>query len=114
MLKSILAASLFATTWAHSDLLRDSTVDCSAYPTIMSYHTHIVYMLTNQDQIKRAGALREEALVAFADLLGSEDPACQGTASDPSGRYDNGRLCMIYDHPLNITLGPFPVGEWSK
>jgi hypothetical protein len=26
---------------------------------------------------------------------------------------DNGRLCMIYDHELDVTLGPFPVGEWS-
>ena len=26
---------------------------------------------------------------------------------------DNGKLCMIYDHELDITLGPFPIGEWS-
>eukprot|EP00602_Paraphysomonas_sp_CaronLab_P001138 CAMPEP_0185019944 /NCGR_PEP_ID=MMETSP1103-20130426/2538_1 /TAXON_ID=36769 /ORGANISM="Paraphysomonas bandaiensis, Strain Caron Lab Isolate" /LENGTH=223 /DNA_ID=CAMNT_0027550529 /DNA_START=194 /DNA_END=867 /DNA_ORIENTATION=- len=78
----------------------------------MSYHVHITYMLTNKDQIKRAGELREEALVVFADLLG-EDPVCRGTSNDPSGRYDNGELCMIYDHELDVTLGPFPVGEWS-
>ena len=31
---------------------------------------------------------------------------------DCDGRYDNGRLCMITDHPLNQTLdgGPFPAG----
>jgi hypothetical protein len=31
---------------------------------------------------------------------------------DCDGRYDNGRLCMITDHPLNETLdgGPFPAG----
>ena len=26
---------------------------------------------------------------------------------------DNGKLCMIYDHELDVTLGPFPIGEWS-
>jgi hypothetical protein len=32
---------------------------------------------------------------------------------DCDGRYDNGRLCMITDHPLNETLdgGPFPAGD---
>mmetsp|Transcript_11634 Transcript_11634/g.17653 ORF Transcript_11634/g.17653 Transcript_11634/m.17653 type:complete len:236 (+) Transcript_11634:90-797(+) len=95
----------------YTSSLKD-TVDCDSYPTIMSYHVHITYMLTNKDQIKRAGELREEALVVFADLLG-EDPVCRGTSNDPSGRYDNGELCMIYDHELDVTLGPFPVGEWS-
>lgn len=56
----------------YSSSLKD-TVDCSNYPTIMSWHVHVTYMLTNDDQIKRATALREEALKDFADLLG-EDP----------------------------------------
>ena len=136
---------------AYSSSLKD-TVDCSAFPTIMSFHFHITYMLTNKDQIQRAGALREEALVAFADMLG-EDPgncftiyinvgvlshfhmlACSlpwniqrslrsiryvifksiQTCIIGMERIDNGRLCMIYDHELDVTLGPFPVGEWSK
>lgn len=92
---------------------KQATVDCHVYPTIMSYHVHITYMLTNQQQISAAIALRDIALDEFSDLLGSE-PTCQGTVADPSGRYDNGRFCMIHDHNLrNETLGPFTVGEWS-
>lgn len=87
-------------------------VDCHAYPTIMSYHVHITYMLTNKDQIQRTGELRDQALKEFANMLGP-DPSCRGTQKDPSGRYDNGKLCMITDHDLEHTLGPFPIGEWS-
>lgn len=38
---------------------------------------------------------------------------CAG--ADCDGRYDEGRLCLIYDHDINSTLdgGPFPSGEWS-
>ncbi len=90
----------------------DASVDCHAFPQAMSYHAHITYMLTNKDQIDKAAELREEALQEFADLLG-EEPICQGTPNDPSGRYDNGRFCMIEDHNLTTTLGPFAVGEWS-
>ena len=43
-------------------------------------------MLTNEDQIAEAGALREVAEKEFATLLGS-DYKCKGTDSDPSGRY---------------------------
>jgi aromatic ring-cleaving dioxygenase len=89
------------------------TVNCHAFPQIMSWHAHITFMLTSQDEIAKAVALREEAFKEFADLLGSQ-PVCQGTPEDPSGRYDNGRFCMIEDHDItNSTLGPFPVGEWS-
>ena len=87
-------------------------VDCKNHPTFMSWHVHITYMLTNPAQIEAAAILRSKALEEFSDLLGP-DPKCQGTEEDPSGRYDNGRLCAIYDHSLNTTLGPFPVGEWS-
>ena len=87
-------------------------VNCRATPSIISYHVHITYMLTNPDEVTAAESLRGLALEEFADLLG-DDPICQGTKEDESGRYDNGRLCAIYDHPLNTTLGPFPIGEWS-
>jgi len=80
-------------------------VNCSAPPEILSFHIHIVYMLTDDGQIERADALRSTARDYFSDLLG---PDCDG-------RYDNGVLCLIYDHDINDTLhgGPFPSGEWS-
>ena len=87
-------------------------VDCHENPHPMSWHVHITYMLTSPAQIAAAGLLRTKALTEFAELLGPH-PECQGTEEDRSGRYDNGRLCAIYDHSLNTTLGPFPVGEWS-
>jgi aromatic ring-cleaving dioxygenase len=114
---SSLAASLLlaAGVQSHPDSssrgLKD-TMDCAAYPPIMSYHVHITYMLTNKDQIAEATALRDVAQKEFSQLLGP-DYKCAGTPADSSGRYDNGKLCMIYDHELDITLGPFPIGEWS-
>eukprot|EP00047_Mylnosiga_fluctuans_P004065 m.232525 g.232525 ORF g.232525 m.232525 type:complete len:229 (-) comp12371_c0_seq1:64-750(-) len=85
--------------------LRDVVCTGSTPPQIISYHTHIIYMLTNQDQVKGAIDLRQRARTFFSDYLG---PDCDG-------RYDEGRLCLIDDHPFNISLpdGPFPVGEWS-
>ena len=79
--------------------------DSANTPTIISYHTHILYMLTNPQEIEASMKLRERTIEHFKDYLGV----------DCEGRYDDGRLCMIIDHPFNITLrnGPFPVGEWS-
>lgn len=70
----------------HSSL--KTNVDCSdgAYPTPMSYHIHITYMLTNSDQINSTATLRAEAESHFAPLLG-DDKVCRGTTSDSSGRY---------------------------
>ena len=89
---------LVAPGFAHPGHKADDRVDCSDYPPVMSYHVHITYMLTNEDQIKEAGALREQALVAFKDLLG-ENPVCQGTEEDPSGRY--GDYCFLYIQATN-------------
>lgn len=86
MLKLLSTLSLLFSAAAHSGHRAEDGLDCNAYPPVMSYHVHITYMLTNQDQIKEAGELRQEALVAFKDLLGP-NPVCQGTETDPSGRY---------------------------
>eukprot|EP01031_Cornospumella_fuschlensis_P029250 gene29250-35309_t len=82
-----------------------ANVDCQAVnPTVLSWHVHVTYMLTNDQQIKEVSKLRETAAEYFKPFLG-EDPVCQGTDVEPSGRYDNGRLCMIHDHNLtNDTL----------
>jgi len=90
-----------------------ATVHCHDYPAVISWHVHVTYMLTNDEQIAEVVALRQLATEHFAPFLGS-DPICPGTPDDTSGRYDNGRLCMIHDHDLyNDTLGPFAIGEWS-
>ena len=68
--------------------MSNTLLNCSAFPPVMSYHTHIVFMLTSTSQIQKAEALREEAKIAFKDFFGA-DSACRGTAEDPSGRYGN-------------------------
>ena len=83
---------------------RASDINCSAAPAVLSYHIHVVFALTT-DQIAAATALRDAARAHFQPYLGA----------DCTGRYDNGRLCLIFDHDINSTLdgGPFPAGEWS-
>jgi hypothetical protein len=105
-LLAVAVAALVQRTAAHATKytnLRD--VNCSAAPAVLSYHIHVVYSLTSDQQVAAAIALRASARAALAPYLG---PDCDG-------RYDNGRLCMILDHPINETLagGPFPSGEWS-
>jgi aromatic ring-cleaving dioxygenase len=142
-LSVVFAAVLFVVTVAYPYQARyknmEATVDCHKYPAVISYHVHVTYMLTNDEQVAEASAFRDATQEYFAPFLGS-DPVCQGTKEDSSGRYgtaktmftlrlarsncgllsppfgtDNGRICMIYDHNLtNDTLGPFAVGEWSK
>lgn len=63
-----------------------SNVDCLKTPAPLSYHVHVTYMLTNDKQISDVSAFREVALKHFAPLLG-ENPVCQGTDVEPSGRY---------------------------
>lgn len=106
-----LAASIMSAL-AHSPFEYSALdVNCSAPPSILSYHIHIVYSLTDDQQVAAAEELRALAREAFKDYLG---PDCS-CASDPDCRYDNGRLCLIYDHGANESLsgGPFPSGEWS-
>jgi aromatic ring-cleaving dioxygenase len=142
-LSVVFAAVLFVVTVAYPYQARyknmEATVDCHKYPAVISYHVHVTYMLTNDEEVAEASAFRDATQEYFAPFLGS-DPVCQGTKEDSSGRYgtaktmftlrlarsncgllsppfgtDNGRICMIYDHNLtNDTLGPFAVGEWSK
>jgi len=86
-------------------LKEDQTCDGLNPPPVISWHIHIVYMLTNPDEITGAMVLRNKTIEHFKDHLGPDCPH----------RFDNGRLCMIIDHDFNTTLdvGPFPVGEWS-
>ena len=80
-------------------------------PPALSYHVHITFDLNDPTALPAAEALREASRVQFAELLG---PDC--VADDKqSGRYDNGRLCLIYDHEISVweSWGPFPSGEWS-
>lgn len=66
---------------------------CKSYPQPLSYHIHVTYMLTNDDQIATVSALRDQAASHFAPFLG-DSPKCQGTEVEPSGRY--GELPNIY------------------
>lgn len=61
-------------------------VDCNGSPNALSYHIHVTYMMTNEDQVREVSAFRGRTEEEFADLLG-EDPVCQGTVIEPSGRY---------------------------
>lgn len=63
-------------------------------PPVISYHIHVVFDASDPVALDQAIALREAARAQFAPLLGE----------DCDGRYDNGRLCLIYDHRINETL----------
>lgn len=69
-------------------------VDCHNTPTPLSYHIHVTYMLTNDQQIKDVQNFRDVALKHFAPLLG-DDPICQGTDVEPSGRYGKPIRSMV-------------------
>ena len=75
------------------------------FPPAISWHVHIIYMLTNKAQTERAISFLNTVRNHFRDYLGRDCP----------NRYDNTQFCVITDHPLNTTLeeGPFPIGEWS-
>jgi aromatic ring-cleaving dioxygenase len=74
-------------------------------PPAISYHIHVVFNLDVPEALKAAIDLREAAREKFKELLG---PDCDG-------RYDNARLCLIFDHDIGEVLkgGPFLSGEWS-
>lgn len=80
-------------------------LNCHEPAPILSYHTHIVYMVNDVDQTQRAMDLRDRTREHFKPLLGE----------DCDGRYDEGRFCMIDDHNFTdpMSFGPFPTGEWS-
>src|SRR5689334_10247889 len=102
----MLFAAAIALSLAHPALVPDAgTIDCAGPPPILSYHIHVIYLLTDDAQMQRAAAFRDEARLAFAHLVGED---CY------EQRRDLGRLCFMYDHPFNETFGaPFVGGEWS-
>ena len=109
MYKAIISAVVAASATAHSagySLPRtpENGVPVPPPPAI-SYHVHIVFDLDDPTSLPAARQLREDARVAFADILGE----------DCDGRYDNARLCLIFDHDIAVRLpeGPFYSGEWS-
>lgn len=71
-----------------------ANVDCQKSATPLSWHVHVTYMLTNDDQIEEVTKFREQAMEYFAPMLGS-DPICRGTKEDPSGRYGNNKFIVI-------------------
>ena len=96
---------------AHSDLPQMLGAVPYPPPPALSYHFHIVFNLSDPTALTAAEALRGESRVKFAELLGAD---CVATRRN-SGRYDNGRLCLIYDHDISevLSVGPFASGEWS-
>jgi len=86
MIASLIAfGSLFSGADAHATKYpNQETLDCHEPAPILSYHTHIVYMLTDPDQTQRALELRDRTIEHFRPLLGE----------DCDGRYDEGRFCM--------------------
>lgn len=125
---SLVLGQMYPNTKPNPEWNGVTRVDCTKSPDILSYHFHITYMF-KQDQIDAVQLLRNRTQEHFAPFLG-ENPICQGTPHDKSGRFgklkndlldifsdtfaDNGRICMIYDHDVETeTLGPFAVGEWS-
>ena len=85
--------------------LRTSNGVPSPPPPALSYHIHIVFDLSLPESLDAAIVLRDESRAYFSDMLG---PDCDG-------RFDNGHLCLIYDHDIAevLDVGPFPSGEWS-
>ena len=110
-MKSLLLITLAAvsTVYGHSAglfLKRDPKgIIPNPPPPAISYHIHVVFNLSNPTSLQPAIALRDQARKHFAPLLGE----------DCDGRYDNARLCLIFDHPIEKILpdGPFFSGEWS-
>ena len=91
------------TYYPHVELKRSAD---TAYPPILSWHAHILYMESNNEQYQSAIDLRALFVQEFSDYLGE----------DCDGDYDFGRLCMIIDHDMtNKTVfpSPFPVGEFA-
>jgi hypothetical protein len=85
----LLFASFLVSTNAYGEKYdgpQIANVDCSKFPQPLSWHVHITYMLTNDQQIADAASFRDDATKYFAPFLGA-DPVCPGTKLEPSGRY---------------------------
>jgi hypothetical protein len=48
-------------------------ISCSApFPPVISYHAHIIYILTNPDEIAQAMVVRQQVIKQFKDYLGPD------------------------------------------
>jgi hypothetical protein len=67
----LLYAAAHPTVYPHDA----ATVNCSLPPPVISYHTHVVFSLTSDVQVKAAIKLRDAARKYFQPYLG---PDCDG------------------------------------
>lgn len=105
MFKYAIMFALIISILSHPTYYLGVNQKCDQSTKILSWHIHIVFSLTNSEIYQRAMELHQKAREYFKDYVG---PDC-------NGRFDNGRLCFIYDHDFDKILmeGPFPSGEWS-
>ena len=75
----VLAAVLGCTLAHPTKYPNQPEIDCHGTPPVLSYHTHITYMLGDSEQIDRAMALRDRTIEHFNPLLGED---CDGEMDD--------------------------------
>ena len=101
----LISTLLFSMAVAHPTLYPDVYRNESCvYPKpapVFSYHVHLLYRQTNQQEVIDANAIREELRQEFAAILG---PDCHDL-------FHNDYNCML--DPDVGPAGPFPVANWS-
>ena len=65
-------ATKYPTGTASTDTVTNNELNCHEVQPILSYHTHIVYIVTDEEQTNRAMELRDEARTHFASYLGKK------------------------------------------
>lgn len=73
------------------------------YPFPVSWHVHVTYIINDKNQFDYASNLKKKVKDHFKDYLG---PDCRHGE-------DETKMCMIEDHAMDDTIGPFPIGEFS-
>ena len=101
----LILASLFASLSAHPTYYPDVYRNESCYkPTpakIYSYHIHLLYVNTNQQQVNDAYRIRDAFVAKFKSQLGP----------DSKDLFHNDYNCML--EPDTTPAGPFPTADWS-
>ncbi len=82
-------------------------VNCQTYPQALSYHVHVTYMLTNDQQIESVQKFRDQAQKHFTPFFNGQDPVCQGTEVEPSGRYGKFFPLLLLQYGLLMHLSFF-------
>jgi len=101
----IIALICLSAVICHPTYYKSPQNGCESYPTIYSYHIHMLFLQNNELEVQNTLQIRQEFMDHF-DVYNTCDDSAWNTTYPPG-------ICMFEVEAIPSQYTPFPVGEWA-